>query len=87
MVREFVVYTAMRIGLFVGALAITAGLWDLVTSAIWLPGALVIAFVVSGLASLVLLNRQREAFARRVQTRAEKASRAFEERRAREDDD
>ena len=71
--------------LFGGALAITFGVWDLVTGTVWVPGALVIAFVISGVTSLVLLNRQREAFAQRVQTRAEKATRAFDEMRAKED--
>ena len=35
----------------------------------------------------LILNRQREAFARRVESRASRASAAFEERKAREDQD
>ena len=50
-------------------------------------GVLVIAFVVSGVASYFLLNRPREPFAQRVDERARRASAAFEERKAREDAD
>ena len=46
---------------------------------------MVIAFALSGVASYFLLNRQRDAFARKVEERAARASAAFEERRARED--
>ena len=49
--------------------------------------AVVIAFVLSGVASYFLLNRQREAFARRVEARAERASAAFEAQRSTEDAD
>ncbi len=47
--------------------------------------AVILAFLVSGIASYFILNRQRVAFARRVEERAAKASAAFEERKARED--
>ena len=46
--------------------------------------AVVIAFVVSGIGSYFLLNRQREALAQRVEVRAERATKAFEERKAKE---
>ena len=49
--------------------------------------AVVLAFLVSGIGSFFILDRQREAFARRVETRAAKAAAAFEERKAREDAD
>ena len=47
----------------------------------------VIAFALSGVALYFLLNRQRDAFARKVEERAARASAAFEERRGREDQD
>jgi hypothetical protein len=53
-------------------------------SALW---AVVIALLLSGVASYFLLNRQRAAFAARVQERADRASAAFEARKAREDAD
>ena len=49
--------------------------------------AVVIAFVMSGVASYFLLNRQREAFARRVDERARRVATRFEEMRAKEDAD
>ena len=48
---------------------------------------LVVAFLVSGLASLFLLNPQRVAFARHVDARAHRAAEKFEEMRAKEDVD
>ncbi len=47
----------------------------------------VIAFAISGVASYFLLNRQREAFARRVDERARRVSVRFEELKAKEDVD
>ncbi|WP_067439006.1 DUF4229 domain-containing protein [Nocardioides jensenii] len=85
--KEFAVYTLLRIVLFAGALGITVGIWGLITDdgvpMIW---AIVIAFVISGIASLFLLDRQRERFARVVQTKAEKATAKFEEINASEDE-
>ena len=43
--------------------------------------------MVSGIGSYFLLNRQREAFAQRVEVRAERATKAFEQLRAKEDVD
>ncbi len=47
----------------------------------------VIGFVVSGLGSYVILSPQREAFARRVDERARRATSKIEEMRAKEDAD
>ena len=85
-VKEFVVYTAMRIGLFLTSFVVVAGAWGLVAGEVDVLWAVVIAFVVSGLASYFLLNRQREAFARRVDERAGRVSQRFEEMKAKEDD-
>ena len=87
--KEFVVYTALRLAVFVASLLVVIGIWSLVAGrdgvhALW---AVVLAFIVSGIASYYLLHRQREAFARRVEARAGRVSAAFEERRAREDGD
>ena len=86
-VKEFVVYTAMRIGLFVTSLVVVTGVWMLITGEVPVLWAVVIAFVVSGLASYFLLNRQREAFARRVEGRAERIQGRFEQMRSKEDAD
>jgi LPXTG-motif cell wall-anchored protein len=84
-VKEFVVYTALRILLFIASLAIVAGIWLLLTGEAPLLWVLVLGFALSGIASYFLLNRQRAAFASRVEERAQRASARFEEMRARED--
>ena len=85
--KEFVVYTVLRILLFVASLAIVAGIWLLLSDEVPVVWVLVLGFALSGIASYFLLNRQRAAFARRVEARAERASARFEEMRAREDAD
>jgi hypothetical protein len=86
-VREFVVYTALRLGVFVASLAVVVGVWMLVADTVPILWPLVIALVVSGLASYFLLNRQREAFARRVAQRAERVQERFDRMKAKEDVD
>ena len=85
--KEFVVYTGLRLLLFAATFGVVVGVWLLVADSANILVAVVIAFVVSGVGSYFLLDRQREALARRVETRAEKATQAFEERRAKEDVD
>jgi hypothetical protein len=82
------VYTALRVGMFLATLAIVAGIWALISGRNEVPvvWVVVIAFMISGIASIRLLNAQREALARNVQSRAERASAKFEEIRSREDE-
>lgn len=87
--KEFLVYTGLRLSLFLVALAIVIGVWSIPTEGSLTYNAVfwsfVIAFAVSGVASYFLLNPFREAFARKVQARAERASARFEELRSKED--
>lgn len=86
--KEFVVYTVMRIVLFLASFGVVVGVMALVLDGRYnLFWAVILAFLISGIASYFVLNRQREAFARRVEARASRASAAFEERKAREDRD
>ncbi len=86
--KEFVVYTAMRLVLFVASFGVVVGVMALVLDGRYnLFWAVILAFLISGIASYFILDRQREAFARRVEARASRASAAFEERKAREDQD
>ena len=85
LVKEFAVYTLLRLVLLAGSFAIVAGIWLAVADEVPLLWVLVIAFVVSGVASYFILNRPRERFAQRVDARARRASAAFEARKARED--
>lgn len=84
-VKEFVVYTGLRILLFLAALGVVLGLWVPLAGEANLLAAFVIALVVSGIGSYFLLNGPREALAQRVDARARAATSRFEEMRARED--
>lgn len=85
--KEFVVYTGLRILLFLASLGVVLGVWVLVADQANLLAGFVIAFVVSGIGSYFLLNGPREALAQRVDQRARTASSRFEEMRSREDQD
>lgn len=87
--KEFAVYTALRIGLFLVCYAVLAGIWlllsdDRPSSFLW---AFITAVVLSSLLSFKLLQGPRDRLARRVQDRADKASAALEGLRSKEDDD
>ncbi|MGI8644836.1 MAG: DUF4229 domain-containing protein [Nocardioides sp.] len=86
--KEFVVYTGLRLLLFVASLAVVGGIWALASGDTQVPAlwVVLVAFLLSGLASAFLLNKQRDAFARRVEKRAGAAAAAFEAKRAREDE-
>lgn len=86
--KEFAVYTAARLVLFVVAYAAVAGVYVLVTGSRTIPliWPFIVAVVVSAIASAVLLRKQRDAFALAVQRRAERASARFEQARAKEDE-
>jgi hypothetical protein len=86
-VKEFLVYTLLRLLLFCGTFGIVVGIWLLVAGSANIFAAVVIAFVGSGIGSYFLLNPQREALARHVEARAARATKAFDERRAKEDVD
>jgi hypothetical protein len=88
-VKHFLVYTGLRLSLFVLCWAALAGVGTLIFDnttkvGIW---ALVLAAVLSSLLSLRLLAGPREKFAQSVQARAERATQAFEDMKAREDQD
>jgi uncharacterized membrane protein len=85
--KEFAVYTGLRLLMFAATFGVIVGVWLLVSEKANIFVAVVIAFIVSGVGSYFLLNGQREAFAQRVEVRAERASKAFEERKAKEDVD
>lgn len=77
----------MRIGLFLSSLVVVIGVWMLIAGEVPILWAVVIAFALSGVGSYFLLNRQREAFARRVEERAQRLSARYEESRTKEDVD
>ncbi|MDQ4051739.1 MAG: DUF4229 domain-containing protein [Actinomycetota bacterium] len=85
--KEFWTYTLLRIALFVASAAIVYGIWSLFGDTVPLLWVVVIGFVASGVGSYFVLNRQREAFARRVDDRARRASARIEQLRSKEDAD
>ena len=85
--KEFWIYTGLRIALFLGSFAIAFGIWAAAADEVPVVWVVVIAFIVSGIGSYFLLARQREAFAQRVETRAQRATQKIEEMRSKEDTD
>ena len=87
-VKPFLIYTVLRLTLFVTTYAVLALIWGLVFGK---GGILLVPFlaalIISALLSLKLLAPQRERFAAVVQARAERASQRFEEQRSKEDVD
>lgn len=83
--KAFAVYTGLRLSLFLGAAALVYAVWSQVADTVPVTWLVVVAFLVSGVASYFLLDRPRAELARRVEERARRATERFEERRARED--
>lgn len=85
--KEFWIYTGLRLLLFVASFGIVFSAWLLIAGEANILVAVVIAFVLSGIGSYFLLERQRLALAQHVEARASRASARFEEMKAREDVD
>ncbi len=85
--KEFWIYTGLRVLLFLGSLLVVVGIWAATAGDVEMVWAVVVAFVISGIGSYFILARQREAFAQRVDARAQKASSKIEEMRSKEDAD
>lgn len=85
--KEFWIYTLLRLVLFVGSFGIVIGVWFLIDGQAPVLWAVVIAFLLSGVGSYFLLNRPREALARRVQDRADRMTARIDEMRSKEDAD
>jgi uncharacterized membrane protein len=87
-VKEFLVYTSARLGLFITTYAIIFGIYVLVAGTpvpvLW---PLLLAAVISAVLSIYLLKGMRERFAAKVQSRAARMSQRFEEMKAKEDVD
>jgi hypothetical protein len=86
-VKEFWIYTGLRLVLFAASFGIVVGVWSLFGGSVPVLWALIIALACSGIGSYFLLNHQRQALALRVQTRAERMTQRIEDMRAAEDRD
>ncbi|MEO6471305.1 MAG: DUF4229 domain-containing protein [Aeromicrobium sp.] len=87
--KPFLTYTLARLGLFVAAYALVWGV-----SSFWLDFSsitnlwvMLIALVVSAIASIILLGRLRDNLASNVHERASRMSQRIEESRSAEDVD
>lgn len=84
-VKEFWIYTGLRLLLFAASVAVVGGIWLAVADSANVMWVLVISLVLSGVASYVVLGRPRDALAHHVDERARRASEKFEELKAKED--
>ena len=87
--KEFVVYTVARLGLFLASYAVIAGVYMVATGTRHVPVVwpFLLAALVSAVGSYYLLRGPRARFAARVEQRAANLSRRFEAARAKEDSD
>ena len=85
--KAFWIYTGLRLLLFAATAAVVFGVWLALAGSAPIMWVLVVAFLLSGVASFFLLNPQRVDFARQVDARAQRAAEKFEEMRAKEDAD
>lgn len=86
--KEFAVYTAARLGLFVVSYAVVVGIYLAVSDDRQIPlfWPFLLAVAISAVASAALLGKQRERFALVVQQRADRASARLEQMRSKEDE-
>lgn len=87
-VKEFIVYTAARLGVFAVIYALVLGGYLLVQGGpVPVLGPLLVAAVLSMIVSARLLRGMRERFVETVAQRAGRMSQRFEEMKAKEDVD
>jgi hypothetical protein len=84
-VKDFAIYTALRLGLFLLTWAAVTGAWILITDEAQVGLTFLVALVISGIGSYWVLAGPRERLAQQVETRASRATAAYDERRAKED--
>jgi hypothetical protein len=85
-VKDFLVYTVARLGLLVASFLVIGGIFRALGSDNLLV-VLILAAVVSAVASYYLLQGPRARFAARVDSRASRVAQRFDESRAKEDGD
>lgn len=85
--KAFWVYTGLRLLLFAASFGIVFSAWLLIAGEANIFVAVVIAFVLSGIGSYFLLERQRQSLAQHVEVRASRATAKIEEMRSKEDVD
>jgi hypothetical protein len=84
-VKEFWIYTGLRIALFVAFAAVIWGVYAIVADRINLLVVVLAAAVLSSLLSWKILAAPRQRFAASVEARAHRMATKFDEVKARED--
>ncbi len=86
--KEFIVYTVARFALFLAVYGVIFGVYVAVAGTpVPLLWPLLLAAVLSTVASMFLLRGMRDRFSAKVQERAARMSQRFEEMKAKEDVD
>jgi peptidoglycan/LPS O-acetylase OafA/YrhL len=86
-VKEFWIYTGLRIALFLAFAAVVWGVYAILADTINLLVVVLVAAVLSSLLSWKLLATPRKRFAASVEARAHRIASKFDEAKAREDVD
>lgn len=82
--RDFAVYTGLRLALFAGTFGL---LWLALRSYLGIFPLLLLALVVSSILAIFVLRAARERFARTIEDRAGRIQRRIDESRRAEDQD
>jgi hypothetical protein len=82
--REFAIYTGLRLVLFAGAFGL---LWVLLHNQLTIFPILLIALMISSIASIFVLRAARDRLAGTIEDRATRISRRLDESRRAEDTD
>ncbi|HET7735638.1 MAG TPA: DUF4229 domain-containing protein [Nocardioidaceae bacterium] len=85
--KEFAVYTALRLGLLASTFLGVFGVWAIFSDEVPVIWVLLIAAVLSSVLSIKFLAGPRDRLALKVEQRAQRASAKFEEMRSKEDQD
>lgn len=85
--KAFWLYTGLRLLLFAASFGVVFSAWLLIAGEANPLVAIVIAFVISGIGSYFLLERQRLELAQHVEARASRATARFDEMKSKEDVD
>lgn len=72
--KDFWIYNLLRLGILIASVGIVIPAWGLVQNPVPVVPAVIVGFVISGILSYFLLNRQRQKVAVRLENRAHRIS-------------
>ncbi len=78
--KDFWIYNVLRLGMLLASFALVTAIWAAVNGGqVSMIGAVIVAFLISGVASYFLLNRQREKVAAALERKAKQRFKRVEE--------